>query len=98
LGPQSIVFLSQASFQGLRIFAQGRYLVLELLDLVQLSLCLCLLILQASRLLLGQISQSLALDLGSLDLGLLLSDQVLGLLVLLGGQLALQGVKLAGVL
>jgi hypothetical protein len=68
------------------------------LDLVQLSLCVCLLILQASRLLLGELLQPLGLALGSLDLGLLLSDQVLGLLVLLGGQLALQGVKLAGVL
>jgi hypothetical protein len=33
----------------------------------------------------------MGLTLGSLDLGLFLSDQVLGLLVLLGGQLALQG-------
>ena len=62
-----------------------------MLDLVQLSLCVCLLILQASRLLLGQLLQPLGLTLGSLDLGLFLSDQVLGLLVLLGGQLALQG-------
>jgi hypothetical protein len=46
-------------------------------------------------LLLGQVLKPLGLALGSLDLGLLLSDQVLGLLVLLGGQLALQGVKLA---
>jgi hypothetical protein len=49
-------------------------------------------------LLLGQLLQPLGLTLGSLDLGLFLSNQVLGLLVLLGGQLALQGVKLAGVL
>lgn len=48
--------------------------------------------------LLGQLFQPLGLALGSLDFGMLLSDQVLGLLVLLGGQLALQGVKLAGVL
>jgi hypothetical protein len=68
------------------------------LDLVQLSLCVCLLLFQASRLLLGQLPQPLGLVLGTLDLGLLLSDQVMGLLVLLGGQLALQGVKLAGML
>jgi hypothetical protein len=49
-------------------------------------------------LLLGQLLQPLGLALGSLDLSLLLSNQVLGLLVLLGGQLALQGLKLAGVL
>jgi hypothetical protein len=71
---------------------------LELLDLIQLSLCVCLLLLKGSRLLLGQLLKPLGLALGSLDIGLLLSDQVLGLLVLLGGQLALQGVKLAGVL
>jgi hypothetical protein len=71
---------------------------LELLDLIQLSLCVCLLLLKGSHLLLGQLLKPLGLALGSLDIGLLLSDQVLGLLVLLGGQLALQGVKLAGVL
>jgi hypothetical protein len=48
--------------------------------------------------LLGQLLQPLGLALGSLDFGMLLSDQVLGLFVPLGGQLALQGVKLAGVL
>ena len=48
--------------------------------------------------LLGQLLQPLSLALGSLDLGLLLSDQMLGLLVLLGAQLALKGVKLASVL
>ena len=71
---------------------------MKLLNPTHLSLRLYFLLLQKTPLLLGQLLQLLGLALGSLDLGLLLSDQMLGLLVLLGAQLALKGVKLASVL